>query len=182
MCLVATCAWWFLCVVRPPIRTTCAWRPRPLYFNSNGIQWLINCQDRKLALLNVLGDWLAVLPKSWILSRAYRPAQGGERASKCWRLLNLEPRFEWYRVRARHNALIYRPYKETANVFLVTASISPSVLAVWKLNALSLPSAGRYALDFIQIAWIFYPDDLDLDFIHQSLDFSYSASSGLHGL
>ena len=24
-------------------------------------------------------------------------------------------------------------------------------------------------LDFIQIAWIFYPDDLDLDFTHQSL-------------
>ena len=30
-------------------------------------------------------------------------------------------------------------------------------------------------LDFIQIAWIFYPDNLDLDFTHQSLDFSYSA-------
>ena len=49
-------------------------------------------------------------------------------------------------MRARHNALIYRPYKETANVFLVTASISPSVLAVWELHALSPPSAGRYAL------------------------------------
>ena len=67
--------------------------------------------------------------------------------AKCWRLLNLEPRFEWYHVRARHNTLIYRPYKETANVFLVTASISPSVLAVWELHALSPPSAGRYALD-----------------------------------
>ena len=32
-------------------------------------------------------------------------------------------------------------------------------------------SAGK-VLDFIQIAWIFYPHDLDLDFIHQSLDFS----------
>ena len=38
--------------------------------------------------------------------------------------------------------LIYRPYKETANAFLVTASISP---AVWELHALSPPSAGRYA-------------------------------------
>ena len=49
-------------------------------------------------------------------------------------------------MRACHNALIYRPYKETANVFLVTANISPSVLAVWELHALSPPSAGRYAL------------------------------------
>ena len=57
---------------------------------------------------------------------------------------------EWYHVRARHNALIYRPYKETANVFLVTASISPSVLAVWELHALSPPSAGRYTLDAAQ--------------------------------
>ena len=73
------------------------------------------------------------------------PVQPVQRA-KCWRLLNLEPRFEWYHVRARHNALIYRPYKETANVFLVTASISPSVLAVWELHTLSPPSAGRYAL------------------------------------
>ena len=73
------------------------------------------------------------------------PVQPVQRA-KCWRLLNLEPRFEWYHVRARHNALIYRPYKETANVFLVTTSISPSVLAVWELHALSPPSAGRYAL------------------------------------
>ena len=53
------------------------------------------------------------------------PVQPVQRA-KCWRLLNLEPRFEWYHVRAHHNALIYRPYKETANVFLVTTSISPS--------------------------------------------------------
>ena len=75
------------------------------------------------------------------------PVQPVQRA-KCWRLLNLEPRFELYHVRARHNALIYRPYKETANVFLVTASISPSVLAVWELHALSPPSAGRYALDY----------------------------------
>ena len=73
------------------------------------------------------------------------PVQPVQRAN-CWWLLNLEPRFEWYHVRARHNALIYRPYKETANVFLVTASISPSVLAVWELHALSPPSAGRYAL------------------------------------
>ena len=75
------------------------------------------------------------------------PVQPVQRA-KCWRLLiiNLEPRFEWYHVRARHNVLIYRPYKETANVFLVTASISPSVLAVWELHALSPPSVGRYAL------------------------------------
>ena len=73
------------------------------------------------------------------------PVQPVQRA-KCWRLLNLEPRFEWYHVRARHNALIYRPFKETANVFLVTASILPSVLAVWELHALSPPSAGRYAL------------------------------------
>ena len=64
------------------------------------------------------------------------PVQPVQRA-KCWRLLNLEPRFEWCHVRARHNALIYRPYKENANVFLVTASISPSVQAVWELHALS---------------------------------------------
>ena len=69
------------------------------------------------------------------------PIQPVQRA-KCWRL----PRFEWYHVRARHNALIYRPYKETADVFLVTASISPPVLAVWELHALSPPSVGRYAL------------------------------------
>ena len=75
------------------------------------------------------------------------PVQPVQRA-KCWRLLNLELRFEWYHVRARHNALIYRPYKETANVFLVTASISPTVLAVWELHALSPPSAGRYALGY----------------------------------
>ena len=31
------------------------------------------------------------------------PVQPVQRA-KCWRLLNLEPRFEWYHVRARHNA------------------------------------------------------------------------------
>ena len=76
------------------------------------------------------------------------PVQPVQRA-KCWRLLNLEPRFEWYHVRALHNTLIYRPYKETANVFLLTASISPSVLAVWELHALSPPLAGRYALDTI---------------------------------
>ena len=66
--------------------------------------------------------------------------------AKCWWLLNLEPRFELYHVRARHNALIYRPYKETAIVFLVTTSISPSVQALWELHALSPPSAGRYTL------------------------------------
>ena len=75
------------------------------------------------------------------------PIQPVQRA-KCWRLLNLEPRFEWYHVRVRHNALIYWPYKETANVFLVTASISPSVLAVWELHALS---PGRYTLDMMDL-------------------------------
>ena len=59
-------------------------------------------------------------------------------------------RTEICHVRARHNALLYRPYKETANVFLVTASISSSVLAVWELHALSPPSAGRYALGTIE--------------------------------
>ena len=88
------------------------------------------------------------------------PVQPVQRA-KCWRLLNLEPRFEWYHVRARHNALIYRPYKETANVFLVTSSISPSVLAVWELHALSPPSAGRYALAvLIRDIWFQMPNAL----------------------
>ena len=44
------------------------------------------------------------------ISRAYRPAEGGERAcnsrtaSTEGEMLNLEPRFEWYNVRVRHNA------------------------------------------------------------------------------
>ncbi len=32
-------------------------------------------------------------------------------------------------------------------LFLVTASISPCVQAVWELHALSLPLVGQYALD-----------------------------------
>ena len=32
-------------------------------------------------------------------------------------------------------------------------------------------SSAVRVLDFIQIAWIFYPDDLDLDFVHQILGF-----------
>ena len=42
------------------------------------------------------------------------PVQPVQRA-KCWWLLNLEPRFEWYHVRARHNALIYRPFNRGRN-------------------------------------------------------------------
>ena len=39
-----------------------------------------------------------------------------------------------------------------------------------QLTNASYPSSQ--CLDFIRI---FYPDDLDLDFTHQSLDFAYSA-------
>ena len=35
----------------------------------------------------------------------------------------------------------------------------------WVIAATVLPKSWI----FIQIAWIFYPDDLDLDFTHQSL-------------
>ena len=34
-----------------------------------------------------------------------------------------------------------------------------------------LVGSAAKVLDFIQFAWIFYPDDLDLDFIHQILGF-----------
>ena len=37
---------------------------------------------------------------------------------------------------------------------------------------MGLGCSAAKVLDFVQIAW---PDDLDLDVTHQSLDFSYSA-------
>ena len=80
--------------------------------------------------------------------RAYRPAVGGEKACNS-RTPSTEGEMlavtEWYHVRVGHNAL-YRPYKETANVyvFLVNASI---LLAVLELHAISPPPAGRYTLD-----------------------------------
>ena len=100
------------------------------------------------------GTSIVANPLNSIVARAYRPAEGGERACNS-RTASTEGemlavtkfRTEICHVRARHNVLIYRPYKETANVFLLTASISPSVLAVWELHALSPPSSGRYALD-----------------------------------
>ena len=44
------------------------------------------------------------------------------------------------------------PSHGTIQINLVTASISPSVLAVRELHALSPPSAGRYALDLVHFS------------------------------
>ena len=107
------------------------------------------------------------------------PVQPVQRA-KCWRLLNLEPRFEWYHVRARYDALIYRPYKETANVFLVTASILPSVLAVWELHALSPPLAGRYALGLVQLPSQVFPNCTQKHVITSFLLLLFFAKDGCH--
>ena len=54
------------------------------------------------------------------------------------------------------------------------SGIFSSVAVIVQQNIIHLYSAAK-VLDFIQIAWIFPPDDLDLNFIHQSSDFSYYA-------